>query len=34
VVVDGDLVHSMYRDGGFPEHAAIIGAVRERLERA
>jgi selenoprotein W-related protein len=34
VVVDGDLVHSMYRDGGFPEHATIIGAVRERLARA
>jgi selT/selW/selH-like putative selenoprotein len=34
VVVDGELVHSMYRDGGFPEHAAIIGAVRERLGRA
>ena len=31
VVVGGDLVHSMYRDGGFPEHAAIIQAVRERL---
>jgi selT/selW/selH-like putative selenoprotein len=33
VVVDGDLVHSMYRDGGFPEHDTIIGAVRERLAR-
>jgi selT/selW/selH-like putative selenoprotein len=33
VVVDGELAHSMYRDGGFPEHAAIIGAVRERLGR-
>lgn len=31
VVVDGDLVHSMYRDGGFPEHAAMIRAVREHL---
>ncbi|HEY3229256.1 MAG TPA: SelT/SelW/SelH family protein [Roseiflexaceae bacterium] len=31
VVVDGDLVHSMYRDGGFPEHETIIRAVRERL---
>lgn len=31
VVVDGDLVHSMYRDGGFPASEAIIGAVRERL---
>lgn len=31
VVVNGDLIHSMYRDGGFPEHETIIGAVRERL---
>ncbi len=31
VVIDGDLVHSMYRDGGFPEHETIIRAVRERL---
>jgi selenoprotein W-related protein len=31
VVVDGELVHSMYRDGGFPEHETIIRAVRERL---
>jgi len=29
-VVDGDLVHSMYRDGGFPEHATIIEAVLRR----
>jgi selT/selW/selH-like putative selenoprotein len=34
VVVDGKLVHSMYRDGGFPEHATVIGAVREQLGRA
>jgi len=33
VVVDGDLVHSMYRDGGFPENETIIQAVRERLVR-
>lgn len=31
VVVNGDLVHSMYRDGGFPENATIIQAVRERM---
>jgi selT/selW/selH-like putative selenoprotein len=31
VVVDGELVHSMYRDGGFPASATIISAVRERL---
>ncbi len=28
VTVDGELVHSMYRDGGFPENATIIAAVR------
>jgi selT/selW/selH-like putative selenoprotein len=33
VVVDGDLIHSMYREGGFPEHETIIAAVRERLAR-
>ncbi|MEI8308047.1 MAG: SelT/SelW/SelH family protein [Chloroflexales bacterium] len=31
VVVDGDLIHSMYREGGFPEHATIIAAVRARM---
>ena len=31
VVVDGELVHSMYRDGGFPASATIIDAVRTRL---
>ena len=31
VVVDGDLVHSMMRDGGFPENKTIIQAVRGRL---
>lgn len=31
VVVDGELVHSMMRDGGFPEHETIIRAVRARL---
>ncbi len=33
VVVDGDLVHAMYRDGGFPENQTVIDAVRERLAR-
>jgi selenoprotein W-related protein len=28
VSVDGELVHSMYREGGFPEHATVIAAVR------
>jgi selT/selW/selH-like putative selenoprotein len=31
VAVNGELVHSMYRDGGFPEHETILRAVRERL---
>jgi selenoprotein W-related protein len=28
VTVDGELVHSMLRDGGFPEHRVVIDAVR------
>lgn len=28
VTVDGELVHSMYREGGFPEHQTVIDAVR------
>lgn len=28
VSVGGELVHSMYRDGGFPEHETVIDAVR------
>jgi selT/selW/selH-like putative selenoprotein len=31
VVINGDLVHSMYRDGGFPASETILQAVRERL---
>ena len=31
VSVDGRLVHSMARDGGFPEHATIIDAVSASL---
>jgi selenoprotein W-related protein len=31
VVVNGDLIHSMYEHGGFPEHDTIIQAVRARL---
>jgi selenoprotein W-related protein len=29
VTVDGELVHSMYRDGGFGDHGAVIAAVRK-----
>ena len=31
VSVDGQLVHSMARDGGFPRHDAVIEAVASRL---
>jgi selenoprotein W-related protein len=31
VSVGGDLIHSMYRDGGFPEHETIIDAAKARL---
>ncbi len=31
VSVDGRLVHSMARDGGFPEHARVIDAVNDSL---
>ena len=31
VSVDGDLIHSMTRDGGFGDKAAIKEAVRARL---
>ncbi len=31
VSVDGALVHSMARQGGFPKHEDVLRAVRERL---
>ena len=31
VSVDGSLVHSMKRDGGFPAHASVKSAVRARI---
>jgi selenoprotein W-related protein len=34
VSVGGRLVHSMYRDGGFPEPATIVDAVKAALELA
>ena len=34
VAVDGELVHGMYRDGGFPENEKIIKAVRQKLAAA
>jgi selenoprotein W-related protein len=32
VRVGDELVHSMYRDGGFPESRTVIDAVRKQLE--
>ncbi len=34
VSVNGDLIHSMKREGGFPEHATVKSAVRSRLASA
>jgi selenoprotein W-related protein len=31
VSVDGDLVHSMRREGGFPKAEAVKGAIRAKL---
>jgi selenoprotein W-related protein len=31
VSVNGHLVHSMAREGGFADHATVIQAVREQL---
>lgn len=33
VVVGDELVHSMYRDGGFPHSDTILQAVRAQLGR-
>lgn len=34
VAVNGQLVHSMYREGGFPDANTIIRAVKKQLEAA
>ncbi|HST88534.1 MAG TPA: Rdx family protein [Ktedonobacterales bacterium] len=34
VTVDGELVHSMFRDGGFADHQAVIDAVRRHQAEA
>jgi selenoprotein W-related protein len=31
VAVNGQLIHSMYREGGFPDHGMIIEAVKKHL---
>jgi selenoprotein W-related protein len=33
VTVGGVTVHSMLRDGGFPEHEMVIEAVKSRLAK-
>ena len=31
VAINGNLVHSMYRDGGFPDNSRIVEAVKRQL---
>jgi selenoprotein W-related protein len=31
VAVNGQLIHSMYREGGFPDHNTIIQAIKKQL---
>ena len=31
VAVNGKLVHSMYREGGFPDPSRVVKAVKEQL---
>jgi selenoprotein W-related protein len=31
VAVNGQLVHSMYREGGFPDHPTVIEAIKKQL---
>jgi selenoprotein W-related protein len=33
VAVNGNLVHSMYRDGGFPENDKVLNAVKAELAK-
>ena len=32
VSVGDNLIHSMYRDGGFPENETVLQAVRQQLQ--
>ena len=34
VAVSGQLVHSMYRDGGFPDHSKVVDEVKAQLAKA
>jgi selenoprotein W-related protein len=31
VAINGEVVHSMYREGGFPDNSTMVEAVRKRL---
>ncbi|MBV9579097.1 MAG: Rdx family protein [Chloroflexi bacterium] len=31
VAINGEVVHSMYREGGFPDNSTIVAAVKQRL---
>jgi selenoprotein W-related protein len=31
VAINGQLIHSMYREGGFPDHNTIIEGVKKQL---
>jgi selenoprotein W-related protein len=33
VRVGGELVHSMFRDGGFPANETVVAAVQEQLAK-
>jgi len=34
VAINGELVHSMYREGGFPDNSTIVAAVKKQLAAA
>ena len=34
VAVNGELIHSMYREGGFPDNNTMVEAVKKRLAGA
>jgi selenoprotein W-related protein len=34
VAINGELVHSMYREGGFPDNAVIVEAVKKELSKS
>jgi selenoprotein W-related protein len=34
VAVNGELIHSMYREGGFPDNNTMVEAVKKRVAAA